>query len=82
MHSAPHFDQPMPELTRLMVLLSRTKMIGENVWTLPKYGPGNKIKEKDLAEGLTLPPPRLYQVLINVFIQSLSKIAAPRTTHP
>ena len=26
-----------------------------------------------------IPPPRLYQVSINVFIQGLSKIAAPHT---
>ena len=31
---------------------------------------------------LTLPPPRFYQVLINIFIQNLSKMAAPRTTTP
>ena len=81
MHQAPRFDQPMPELTRLMVSLSRMKMVGENVWTLPEYSPGNKIKEKNLPKGLILPPPRLYRVSINVFIQSLSKIAALHTTY-
>ena len=81
MHQAPRFDQTMPELTRLMVSLSRTKMVGENVRTAPEYGPGDKIKEKDLPEGLTLPPPRLYR-LRSMIIQGLSKIAAPRTTHP
>ena len=30
----------------------------------------------------TLPPPRFYRVSINVFIQGLSKIAAPRIMHP
>ena len=74
--------EDIPEVPRDCVPLSKTKMVGENVQTPPKYGPGNKIKKKDLLEGLTLPPPRLYQVSINVFIQGLSKIAAPRTTHP
>ena len=37
--------------------------------------------EKDLPEGLTLPPPRLYR-LRSMIIQGLSKMAAPRTTHP
>ena len=32
--------------------------------------------------GDPLPPPSLYQVLINVFIPGLSKIAGPYTTHP
>ena len=82
MHQASQFDQLMPKLTRLMVSISKTKMVGENVWTLPEYGSGNKIKENDLPEDLTLPPLRLYQVLINVFIQGLSKIAAPRTPRP
>ena len=57
-------------------------MVGKNVRTLPEYGLGNKIKEKDLPEGLILLPPRRYQISINVFIQGLSKMAAPCTTHP
>ena len=64
-----------------MVSLLKTKMVGENVWTLPEYGLGNKIKKIDLPEGLTLPLPKLYRVLINVFIQGLSKIAVLRTTY-
>ena len=39
-----------------------------------------KSGEKDLLEGLTLPPPRLYR-LRSMIIQGLNKMAAPRTTH-
>ena len=57
-------------------------MVDENVRTPPEYGLGNKIKEKDLPEDLTLPPPRCYRVLINDFIQGLSKMVVPYITHP
>ena len=33
MHQASRFDQPMPEVIRLMVFFLRTKMVGKNVWT-------------------------------------------------
>ena len=37
---------------------------------------------KKSLPGDLIPPPRLYRVSINVFIQSLSKIAVLRTMHP
>ena len=86
----------MPELTKFMVLFSRTKIVGKNVWWYYEKCVSSRVKQRWPRWKISLEEPmffyqripgfyyvdRALSTLINVFIQGLSKIAALHTPRP